>query len=70
MTQKSSPDLSPSPFVLTMIDVYKRQGGVLTVENAYVAKARLQRLRRYLPVSRNHLDREVPRELRLSLIHI
>ena len=39
-------------------------GGVLTVENAYVAKARLQRLRRYLPVSRNHLDREVPRELR------
>ena len=39
-------------------------GGVLTVENAYVAKARLQRLRRYLPVSRNHLDREVPGELR------
>ena len=34
-------------------------GGVLTVENAYVAKARLQRLRRYLPVSRNHLEQEV-----------
>ena len=34
-------------------------GGVLTVENAYVAKARLQRLRRYLPVSRNHLEHEV-----------
>ena len=38
-------------------------GGVLCVENAYVAKARLQRLRRYLPVSRNHLQKgkeEVP----------
>lgn len=34
-------------------------GGVLTMENAYVAKARLQRLRRYLPVSRNHLEQEV-----------
>ena len=32
---------------------------MLTVENAYVAKARLQRLRRYLPVSRNHLEQEV-----------
>ena len=34
-------------------------GGVACVENAYVAKARLQRLRRYLPVSKNHLGREV-----------
>ena len=31
-------------------------GGVLTVENPYVARERLQRLRRYLPVSRNHLE--------------
>ncbi|HCC34640.1 MAG TPA: ferredoxin [Ruminococcaceae bacterium] len=30
-------------------------GGVLTVENPYVAKARLQILRKYMPVSRNHL---------------
>lgn len=30
-------------------------GGVLCVENAYVAKARIQRLRKYLPVSQNHL---------------
>lgn len=30
-------------------------GGVLCVENPYVAKARIQRLRRYLPVSKNHL---------------
>jgi len=28
-------------------------GGVLTVENPYIAKARLQTLRRYLPVSQN-----------------
>lgn len=34
-------------------------GGVLTVENAYVAKARLQRLRKYLPVSCNHLDKAI-----------
>ena len=37
-------------------------GGVLTVENPFVARARLQRLRRYLPVSCNHLeDDEIPR---------
>ena len=30
-------------------------GGALTVENAYIAKARLQSLRRYLPVSLNHM---------------
>ena len=31
-------------------------GGVLTVENPYVAKARIQRLRKYLPVSLNHVE--------------
>lgn len=35
-------------------------GGVLTVENAYVAQARIHKLRRYLPVSQNHLQGEVP----------
>jgi Na+-translocating ferredoxin:NAD+ oxidoreductase RNF subunit RnfB len=35
-------------------------GGVLTVENPYVAKARIQRLRKYLPVSRNHVEGDVP----------
>lgn len=30
-------------------------GGVLCVENPYVAKARIQKLRKYLPVSKNHL---------------
>lgn len=34
-------------------------GGVLTVENPYVAKARIQNLRRYLPVSQNHLENGV-----------
>lgn len=31
-------------------------GGVLTVENPYVAQARIQNLRKYMPVSLNHLD--------------
>ncbi len=31
-------------------------GGVLTVENPYVAQARIQKLRKYLPVSLNHLN--------------
>lgn len=40
-------------------------GGVLCVENPYVAVARLQRLRRYLPVSQNHLEKgdAVPSEM-------
>lgn len=33
-------------------------GGVLNVENAYVAQARLHRLRKYLPVSQNHLQKD------------
>lgn len=35
-------------------------GGALTVENAYIAKARLQSLRRYLPVSLNHVPHSTP----------
>ncbi|MBQ7745556.1 MAG: ferredoxin, partial [Ruminococcus sp.] len=31
-------------------------GGVLTVENPYVAQARIHKLRKYLPVSLNHLE--------------
>ena len=42
-------------------------GGVLTVENPYIAKARLQRLRKYLPVSRNHVDGEVPASVMWTL---
>lgn len=44
-------------------------GGTMAVENPYIAKARLQSLRRYLPVSRNWLynngsdeDRSIPAE--------
>lgn len=33
-------------------------GGVLTVQNPFIAKARLQTLRRYLPVSRNQLSKD------------
>ena len=35
-------------------------GGVFCIENAYVAKARLQSLRRYLPVAKNHLPAHIP----------
>ena len=34
-------------------------GGVLQVENPYVAKAKLKRLRKYLPVARTHLRGQV-----------
>lgn len=33
-------------------------GGALTVENPFIAKARLQNLRRYLPVSENHIGQD------------
>ena len=35
-------------------------GGTLNVENPYIAKARLQSLRRYLPVSLNHIPQMEP----------
>lgn len=48
-------------------------GGVATVENPYIARVRLQRLRRYLPVARTRLGREeegggthVPEEMLFS----
>lgn len=31
-------------------------GGVLTVENPFVARVKLKRLRKYLPVARNHIN--------------
>lgn len=33
-------------------------GGTLTVENPYVAKAKLGKLRKYLPVAKSHIDTE------------
>lgn len=38
-------------------------GGIFNVENPYVARARIQRLRKYLPVSCNHLDGDVPQSM-------
>ena len=35
-------------------------GGVLQVENPYIAKAKLKKMCRYMPVSKNHLDRSIP----------
>lgn len=35
-------------------------GGTLTVENPYVAKSKTQKLLRYLPVSRNHMEMNPP----------
>lgn len=35
-------------------------GGVLTVENPFIARTKLKRLRKYLPVSLNHLDENIP----------
>lgn len=43
-------------------------GGVLNVENPFIAKARLRSLRKYLPISRNHAEgtESVPEDLFLS----
>lgn len=38
-------------------------GGVLQVENPYIAKAKIKRLRRYLPVSKNHLTSSIPQNM-------
>jgi iron only hydrogenase large subunit-like protein len=34
-------------------------GGVLAVENTYIAKARIQKLRKYLPISQNYADKDM-----------
>ncbi|MEG1407103.1 MAG: [Fe-Fe] hydrogenase large subunit C-terminal domain-containing protein, partial [Ruthenibacterium sp.] len=38
-------------------------GGVLQVENPYIAKAKIKRLRRYIPVSKNHLTTSIPQNM-------
>ena len=43
-------------------------GGTLTVENPYIAKARLQNLRRYLPVSQSVLASDIPAEARERML--
>ena len=39
-------------------------GGVLTVENPYIAKTKIKQLRRYAPVSQNHLPQKIPAEMK------
>ncbi|MCI8622680.1 MAG: 4Fe-4S binding protein [Provencibacterium sp.] len=43
-------------------------GGVLNVENPYVAKAKLKRIRKYRPVSCNHIEDEVPRAVKYDSV--
>lgn len=38
-------------------------GGVLTVENPYIAKSKLKRLRRYMPVSLNRIEGSIPNSM-------
>lgn len=38
-------------------------GGVLQVENPYVAKSKLKKIRKYLPVARTHLNGKIPDNL-------
>ena len=39
-------------------------GGVLQVENPYIAKAKLKKLRRYMPVSLNRLEGDIPAQMK------
>ena len=43
-------------------------GGVLTIQNPFIAKARLQSLRRYLPVSQNFIPKDSENELPPELL--
>ena len=43
-------------------------GGVLTMQNPFIAKAKLQTLRRYLPVSQNFLSKEEEKEVPASYL--
>lgn len=38
-------------------------GGVLQVENPYIAKAKLKHMRRFVPVSKNRLDEHIPQQM-------
>ena len=38
-------------------------GGVLQVENPYIAKAKIKKMRRYIPVSMNHIEKNIPMEM-------
>ncbi|MEG1781635.1 MAG: [Fe-Fe] hydrogenase large subunit C-terminal domain-containing protein [Oscillospiraceae bacterium] len=38
-------------------------GGVLAVENPYIAKTKLKKVRKYMPVSLNHLEKSIPNSM-------
>lgn len=42
-------------------------GGVLTVENPYVAEVKLKRLRKYMPVAKSHLDDKTDSEAKKQI---
>lgn len=44
-------------------------GGILTVENPYIAKAKMQSLRKYLPVSGARPENKIPDEAFLKKLH-
>ena len=44
-------------------------GGILTVENPYIAKAKMQSIRKYLPVSGAHPENSIPDEAFLKKLH-
>lgn len=39
-------------------------GGVLNVENPYIAQARIHRLRKYLPIYQNHIPNKIPSDMK------
>lgn len=39
-------------------------GGVLTVENPYIAKTRIKSLKKYLPSSLNHIKNDIPNDMK------
>ncbi|HWP21982.1 MAG TPA: [Fe-Fe] hydrogenase large subunit C-terminal domain-containing protein [Candidatus Cryosericum sp.] len=43
-------------------------GGVATVENPYIARVRMQALRRYLPVSLNRLSKDEPEQMPKNML--
>ncbi len=44
-------------------------GGILTVENPYIAKAKMQSLRKYLPVSCAKAQTQIPQDVYLEKLH-
>ena len=58
LDQIENGDIPPLDFIELNACTGGCVGGVLTMQNPFIAKARLQNLRRYLPVSQNVLSKE------------